>query len=140
MATTTFTNTTDYGPADEIYSNITISGITVGDVTNMRFEIDWTPDGDECGSDASSSSCNIIDPDSSTSLQMFSYGSLNGGEARTSISNKTSSFPSNFNGTWRFFLNDEDYTECNQVTETRIIVTYTAAATTTNAPFLMFVD
>ncbi len=140
MATTTFTNTTDYGPADEIYSNITISGITVSEVTNMRFEIDWTPDGDECGGDASSSSCVVYDPDSSPSVNMFSYGQLSGGDARTDTSDKTSSFPSSLNGLWRFYLADEDYTECNQVTETRIIVTYTAAAATTNAAFSMFVD
>jgi len=139
MATTTFTNATDYGPDDDLNSSVTISGITVSEVTNMRFEIDWNPDGDFCGGDAQGGECVIYDPDDNY-FQMFGAYSQSGGEARTTTYDKTSSFPSGLNGAWRFNLQDYDMTGCFQITETRIIVTYTPATTTTNAPFLMFVD
>jgi hypothetical protein len=40
MPNTTFTNATDYGPDDSLSSAVTVSGITAGDVTNVRLEID----------------------------------------------------------------------------------------------------
>jgi len=141
MATATFTNASNYGPNDYIESTVTITGITVADVTNMRFELDWNPNGasPSCGGDAYSSSCFITDPGYNYYYMFGSYDK-SGTIARTDTYDKTSGFPANFNGDWVFTLEDEDYTGCNTVTETRIIVTYTAAAATTNAPFLMFVD
>ena len=141
MATTTFTNTTDYGPDDYIQSSVTITGITRADVTNVRLEIDWNPNGSDpfCGGDAASSSCFVSNPAGGYTT-MFSSYDKSGANARTDTYDITSGFPLTFNGTWTFTLEDEDYMGCNTVTETRIIVTHTAAATTTNAAFLMFVD
>tara|TARA_R110000823_G_scaffold250147_1_gene373297 strand:- start:446 stop:865 length:420 start_codon:yes stop_codon:yes gene_type:complete len=139
MATTTFTNATDYGPDDDLNSSVTITGITVSAVTNIRLEIDWNPDGD-CGGDAQGGECTVYSPGDEAYYGMFSGYSQSGTDARTNTYDITSSFPSGLNGAWRFNLQDYDMTGCFQITETRIIVTYTAAATTTNAPFLMFVD
>ena len=138
MATTTFTNATGSSAADEHYYAVAIAGITAADVTNMRFEIDWSPE-EDCGGDATSSTCNINTP---TSVSGWSNGDKEGGEARTEFFNKTSGFTGSFtfNGNWTFYLVDDDYTECYTISEARIIVTYTSAAATTNAAFSMFVD
>lgn len=138
MATTTFTNATGSGAADEHEYSVAISGITASQVTNMRFELDWNPD-EDCGGDATSSTCNITAP---TSFAMWTNGDKEGGEARTDTFDKTSGFTGSFtfNGDWTFYLVDDDYTECFTISEARIIVTYTAAAATTNAAFSMFVD
>ena len=139
MATTTFTNATGSSAADEHEYSVAIAGITAADVTNMRFELDWHPN-EDCGGDASGSSCNIIAP---TSFAMWSYGSKSGGEARTDTFDKTSGFTGSFtfNGNCTFRLVDDDYTECFTISEARIIVTYNAAAATPTSPaFSMFVD
>ena len=143
MASTTFTNASDYGPDDYLTSAVNITGITVADVTNMRFELDWNPnfsdsDDEDCGGDASSSVCVIANPDGGT-FTMFAYGSKSGTIARTDTFDKTSSFPTNFNGNWTFQLTDDDAMGCNSILETRIIVTYSTGATGSPA-FLMFVD
>tara|TARA_Y100001937_G_C7122104_1_gene333119 strand:+ start:636 stop:1367 length:732 start_codon:yes stop_codon:yes gene_type:complete len=129
MATTTFTNATDYGPDDSINSVVNINGITAGNVTNVRFEIDWNPNGADpfCGGDASSSSCTVTDPDGSV-VNMFSSYTKSGANARTDTHDITSGFASTFNGNYTFALEDEDAMGCNTVTETRIIVTYTEVA------------
>ncbi len=141
MATTTFTNTTDYGPDDYIDSAVNVTGMTVANVTNVRLEIDWNPNGSDpfCGGDAASSSCQVTDPGGGVTVVFNSYDK-SGANARTDTHDITSGFPSSFNGNWTFTLEDEDAMGCNTVTETRIIVTHSGAAATTNAPFLMFVD
>ncbi len=48
MTDTTFTNATDYGPDDYINSAVNVTGMTVADVTNVRLEIDWNPNGSDC--------------------------------------------------------------------------------------------
>tara|TARA_Y100000361_G_scaffold110294_1_gene100343 strand:- start:12236 stop:15478 length:3243 start_codon:yes stop_codon:yes gene_type:complete len=133
MATTTFTNATDYGPDDSINSVVNINGITAGNVTNVRFEIDWNPNGADpfCGGDASSSSCTVTDPDGGV-VNMFSSYTKSGANARTDTHDITSGFASTFNGNYTFTLEDEDAMGCNTVTETRIIVTYTESVA--NAP------
>ncbi len=140
MPSTTFTNTTDYGPDDYIDSVVTISGITVADVTNVRFEIDWNPNGADpsCGGDAASSSCLVTNPGGSATVIFSSYDK-SGTSARTDTYDLTSGFPTSFNGSWTFSLEDEDAMGCNTVAETRIIVTYSDSATG-NPAFLMFVD
>ena len=140
MATSTFTNTTNYGPDDYIESAVNVTGITVADVTNVRLEIDWNPNGQGpfCGGDAASSYCIVTNPAGGTTTVFNSYDK-SGATARTDTHDITSGFPGTFNGNWTFTLEDEDYTGCNTVTETRVIVTYTASATG-NPAFLMFVD
>jgi len=140
MATTTFTNASDYGPDDYIESAVNVTGMTVADVTNVRLEIDWNPNGADpfCGGDAASSSCIVNNPAGGTTTMFNSYDK-SGANARTDTHDITSSFPGTFNGNWTFILEDEDAMGCNTVTETRIIVTYTASATG-NPAFLMFVD
>ena len=137
MATTTFTNSTGASSSSEHYYDVTISGITASEVTNMRFELDWNPD-EDCGGDATSSECSIYSP---ASVSGWNNGDKSGGEARTDTFEKTSGFTGfSFNTSWTFYLYDDDYTECYTISEARIIVTHGAAAATTNAPFLMFVD
>ncbi len=140
MTDTTFTNTTDYGPDDYIDSVVTISGITVADVTNVRFEIDWNPNGADpsCGGDAASSSCVVTNPAGGTTTMFNSYDK-SGANARTDTHDITSSFPGTFNGNWTFTLEDEDAMGCNTVAETRIIVTYTDSETG-NPAFLLFLE
>jgi len=141
MATTTFTNTTDYGPDDYINSAVNVTGMTVANVTNVRLEIDWNPNVSDpfCGGDASSSSCTVTNPAGGVTVVFNSYDK-SGANARTDTHDITSGFPGTFNGNWTFTLEDEDAVGCNGVTETRIIVTYTASTATTNTAFLMFVD
>ena len=129
MATTTFTNATDYGPDDYINSAVNVTGMTVANVTNVRLEIDWNPNGADpfCGGDAETSSCVVTNPAGGTSTVFSSY-SKSGANARTDTYDITSSFPGTFNGNWTFTLEDEDMMGCNTVTETRVIVTYTVAA------------
>ena len=132
MATTTFTNATDYGPDDNINSAVNVTGMTVADVTNVRLEIDWNPNGSDpsCGGDAASSSCQVTDPGGGVTVVFNSYDK-SGTSARTDTHDITSGFPSSFNGNWTFTLEDEDAMGCNTVTETRIIVTYTSARSKT---------
>ena len=141
MATSTFTNATDYGPDDYIESAVNVTGITVADVTNVRLEIDWNPNGSDpfCGGDAASSSCNVTNPAGGNTV-MFSSYDKSGATARTDTHDITSGFPATFNGNWTFTLEDEDAMGCNTVAETRVIVTYTASTATTNTAFLMFLD
>ena len=129
MPNTTFTNATDYGPDDSLSSAVTVSGITAGDVTNVRFEIDWNPNGGDafCGNDASGSSLTVTDPDGST-ITIFSYGDKSGAGARTDTHDITSSFASTFNGSYTFNLEDEDAMGCNTIDETRVIVTTSASS------------
>jgi len=140
MASTTFTNASNYGPDDYINSAVNVTGMTVADVTNVRLEIDWNPNGADpsCGGDAASSSCTITDPGGGVTTVFNSYDK-SGTSARTDTHDITSGFPSSFNGNWTFTLEDEDAMGCNTVTETRVIVTYTASATG-NPAFIMFVD
>ncbi len=140
MAATTFTNATDYGPDDYIDSAVSVTGMTVADVTNVRLEIDWNPNGSDpfCGGDAASSSCNVTNPAGGNTV-MFSSYDKSGATARTDTHDITSGFPATFNGNWTFTLEDEDAMGCNTVAETRVIVTYTDSATG-NPAFAMFVD
>lgn len=140
MTDTTFTNTTDYGPDDLIDSAVSVTGMTVADVTNVRLEIDWNPNGSDpfCGGDAASSSCNVTNP-AGGNITIFNSYDKSGANARTDTHDITSGFPGTFNGNWTFTLEDEDAMGCNTVTETRVIVTYTDSVTG-NSAFALFVD
>ena len=70
---------------------------------------------------------------------IFASYDKSGTSARTDTYDLTSGFPTSFNGSWTFSLEDEDAMGCNTVAETRIIVTYSDSATG-NPAFLMFVD
>ena len=136
MASTTFTNSTGASASDDHSYNVTVSGITASEVTNMRFEIDWNPD-EDCGGDALGSTCRISSP---RVVSGWGYEDKDGGEARTDVFNLTSGFTGfTFNGNWTFNLVDDDATGCFTISEARVIVTHTASATG-NPAFSMFVD
>ena len=140
MATSTFTNATDYGPSDNISSTVTVTGMTASTITAIRVEMDWHPDpGGSCGSDAGDSYGSVTDPDS-TYHTIFADAELSGGGVQSAgFDIASSNFPSNPNGSWNFLLEDYAGNGCNTQDEVRVIFTYTDAATG-NPAFAMFVD
>ena len=140
MATTTFTNATDYGPSDIITSVVTVSGMTAGTITSIRLEIDWHPDiNGICGSDAGDSSCEVTDPDGTTHTVFLDADLSGSGPQSNGFDIDSIDFPSNPNGSWSFRLEDFYANGCNTVDETRVIFT-DSSSSVENPAFLMFVD